>query len=235
MSEGSDKPDGPPVGGGTEVIAADVANEWGENSGLPIELPGGHDRYEVEGEIARGSMGIIKKVHDLALRRSVALKQLRPDCTVPGASTRFLDEARITAQLQHPGIVAVYEIGVGSDAMPYFTMQLVEGRTLGQLLTAVSAGEPEVLRRYPRVRLLNLFVQVCMAVAYAHNRGVIHRDLKPDNIMLGEFGEVFVMDWGLAKITTTEVAQPVVGGRPEDASFGTRVGDITGTPAYMSP
>jgi formylglycine-generating enzyme required for sulfatase activity len=227
-------------GGGTEVIVADAraSEEWSpaDEGGLPLALPAGSaDRYVVERELARGSMGIIRVAHDVTLHRTVALKALNPACTIPGAPSRFVEEARITAQLSHPGIVAVYEIGVGADGLPFFTMQLIEGRTLQSILDGLRDRAPEVLRAFGRVRLLHIFIQVCNAVAYAHSRGVIHRDLKPENIMLGTFGEVFVMDWGLAKILTTEVAHPVHAGRAPDPVWRTRVGDVTGTPSYMSP
>jgi formylglycine-generating enzyme required for sulfatase activity len=228
------------AGGGTEVIVADTraTNEWDaeDPARLPIALPeGAAQRYTIERELARGSMGIIRVAHDLTLHRTVALKALNPACNIPGAPSRFIEEARITAQLSHPGIVAVYEIGVGDDGQPFFTMQLIEGRTLQSILDGLRGQAPEVLRAFSRVRLLHIFIQVCNAVAYAHSRGVIHRDLKPENIMLGTFGEVFVMDWGLAKILSTDVPHPVHGGRAPDQHWRTRVGDVTGTPSYMSP
>jgi serine/threonine-protein kinase len=232
-----------PATTGTEVIleAAD-ARDWqapAEPVQLPIALPSqAEERYEVRRELARGSMGIVRVALDRTLKREVALKVLNSECDIPGASTRFLEEARITAQLQHPGIVAVYEINQGADGAPFFTMQLVEGKTLKAILDDLRAGRPEAVRQYGRVRLLHIFIQVCHAVGYAHARGVIHRDLKPENIMLGAFGEVFVMDWGLAKIVSTSVPQPVVGGReehPDAKGFNTRVGDVTGTPSYMPP
>ena len=226
------------VGGGTEVIVADgrTVNEWEADAAPGLVLPAGAaQRYIVEHELARGSMGIIRVARDLTLHRTVALKALNPSCLIPGAPSRFVEEARITAQLSHPGIVAVYEIGVGDDGQPFFTMQLIEGRTLQSILDGLRGQAPEVSRAFSRVRLLHIFIQVCNTVAYAHSRGVIHRDLKPENIMLGTFGEVFVMDWGLAKIVTRDVPRPVAGGREPDQHWRTRLGDVTGTPSYMSP
>ncbi len=224
-----------PPGGGTEVIGDAVDDGWDlPAEPLPIELPAGPARYDTQAELARGSMGVVRVARDRTLKRLVALKSLDPEGAVPDAAARFLAEARITAQLQHPGIVAVYEIGHDEQARPYFAMQLVEGRTLQEILDGLRAGTPAIVQGHGRVRLLNLFMQVCMAVAYAHARGVIHRDLKPANIMLGEFGEVFVMDWGLAKVVRDDVPHPIEGSRDE-ARFSTRVGHITGTPSYMSP
>ncbi|MGK0358794.1 MAG: serine/threonine protein kinase/formylglycine-generating enzyme required for sulfatase activity [Bradymonadia bacterium] len=224
---------------GTEVILGDTDDGW-DAASKPVATPtvtiptsGGGD-YEVLGDLARGSMGAIKIARDRSLQRLVALKMLDPTSSLPNAAARFLDEARITAQLQHPSIVPVYAIGtIGDD--PYFTMQLIEGRTLRDVVDKIAQRQPDDLVRYGRVRLLNVLIQVCNSIAYAHSRGVIHRDLKPANIMLGEFGEVFVMDWGLAKIIKSSVERPVVGGRPDQAGFNTRIGDVTGTPAYMAP
>lgn len=226
---------------GTEVILGDADDGWGNGASKPapaapaITIPssGGGD-YEVLGDLARGSMGAIKIARDRSLQRLVALKMLDPTSALPNAAARFLDEARITAQLQHPSIVPVYAIGTIDDD-PYFTMQLIEGRTLRDVIDSIARRQPDDLVRYGHVRLLNILIQVCNSIAYAHSRGVIHRDLKPANIMLGEYGEVFVMDWGLAKIVKTKVERPVVGGRPDQAAFQTRVGDVTGTPAYMAP
>jgi serine/threonine-protein kinase len=230
MAEDSNKP----PSGGTEVLC-EVDDGWQDLPDvLPIQVPHGEARYVIEGELARGTMGVVKVARDVALHRRVALKELRPEGNVPDAAGRFLEEARITAQLQHPGIVAIYEIGESADERPFFTMQLIEGRTLREIIDGLRSETPAFTARYGRIRLVNIFSQVCMAVAYAHARGVIHRDLKPANIMLGEFGEVFVMDWGLAKVVRTDVAQPMADSRAE-VRFATRVGDITGTPAYMSP
>jgi serine/threonine protein kinase len=152
-------------------------------------------RYRIDGEIARGGMGAILKGRDSDLGRDIAIKVLLE--MHQGRTEllqRFEEEAQIGGQLQHPGIVPVYELGVFSDKRPYFTMKLVRGRTLASLLAE---------RRDPaqdRPRFLKMFEQVCQTLAYAHARGVIHRDLKPLNIMVGSFGEVQVMDWGLAKV-----------------------------------
>lgn len=229
MSRDDDKP------AGTEVILADGDDGWDAAPAvaIPTSSPDGHE-YEIVGDLARGSMGAIKIARDTSLQRQVALKLLDPASTLPNAAARFLDEARITAQLQHPSIVPVYAIGT-LDGDPYFAMQLIEGRTLRDVIDGLVRHDPDDLVRYGRVRLLNILVQVCNSIAYAHSRGVIHRDLKPANIMLGEYGEVFVMDWGLAKIVKSAVEDPVVGGRPDEAAYQTRVGDVTGTPAYMAP
>ena len=150
-------------------------------------------RYPVSGEIARRH-GAILRGHDPDLRRDLAIKVLLDASHDPEQVRRFVEEAQIAGQLQHPGIVPVYEIGLYADNRPYFTMKLVEGRTL-----SICCAERQT-RRTICPRFLGIFQQVCLTIAYAHDRGVIHRDLKPGNIMVGSFGEVLVMDWGLAKV-----------------------------------
>src|SRR5262249_4604459 len=152
-------------------------------------------RYLLEDEVARGGMGLIVRVHDRVLGRSLALKviheQLRDR---PDTSERFLDEARIAAGLQHPGIPPIHDLGQLVDGRPFFTMKLVQGRTLDALLSRRASPAEDL------PRLLLVFEQIAQTLAFAHAKGVIHRDLKPSNIMVGAFGEVQVMDWGLAKV-----------------------------------
>ena len=153
------------------------------------------DRYLLFGEIARGGMGAVLKGRDPDLGRDLAVKVLlEGHRDKPELVRRFVEEAQIGGQLQHPGIVPVYELGTFADSRPYFTMKLVKGRTLAQLLKERGGPEDDL------PRFLGIFEQVCQTVAYAHARGVIHRDLKPTNVMVGSFGEVQVMDWGLAKV-----------------------------------
>ena len=155
-------------------------------------------RYQFLGEVARGGMGAVLKGRDTDLGRDLAVKVLlEKHRDNPGLIRRFIEEAQIGGQLQHPGIVPVYELGCFDDRRPFFTMKLVKGHTLAALLEA---------RRDPahdRPRFLAIFEAICQTMAYAHARGVIHRDLKPHNVMVGSFGEVQVMDWGLAKVLRT--------------------------------
>ncbi len=155
----------------------------------------GSIRYRVDGEIARGGMGTVLKGRDADLGRDVALKILRDDYRDDtNMVRRFVEEAQIGGQLQHPGLVPIYELGTLADRRPFFAMKLVKGHTLAQLL-AQRGGPADGLPRF-----LVIFQAVCQTMAYAHARGVIHRDLKPSNVMVGSFGEVQVMDWGLAKV-----------------------------------
>jgi hypothetical protein len=152
-------------------------------------------RYSVFGEIGRGGMGAVLRGRDPELGRDLALKVMLGDHAArPEAVQRFREEAQVGGQLQHPGVVPVYELGCSNSGRPYFTMKLVKGVTLAQLLKERASPAQD------RPRFLKVFEQVCQTVAYAHSKRVLHRDLKPANIMVGAFGEVQVMDWGLAKV-----------------------------------
>jgi serine/threonine-protein kinase len=191
-------------------------------------------RYELGDEVARGGMGAVLRARDAALGRELAVKVLldrhrgRPEVL-----RRFVEEARIGGQLQHPGVVPVYDLGTLPDARPFFAMKLVEGRTLAALLAERADPSADL------PRFLSIFEAVCQAVAYAHARGVIHRDLKPSNIMVGAFGEVQVMDWGLAKVLSdgaeAEEAERALRAARLAGRDESMAGDVLGTPAYMAP
>ena len=153
--------------------------------------PAAEGRYEVVSELGVGGMGRVDLVEDAHLHRRVARKELL--LPQPAMERRFLREARITAQLEHPGIVPVYELGRGGDGSLYYTMRRVRGRTLREELEDCGSLQE-------RLALLSHFVDLCHALGYAHSRAVIHRDIKPDNVMVGSFGETLVLDWGLAKL-----------------------------------
>jgi tetratricopeptide (TPR) repeat protein/tRNA A-37 threonylcarbamoyl transferase component Bud32 len=190
------------------------------------------------GEIARGGMGVILKCRDLALRRDLAVKVLlQKHRSRPELIRRFLVEARIAGQLQHPGTVPIHELGALADGRPYFAMKLVKGRTLEAILA--ERGSPS--QDLPR--FLGIFEQVCQTVAYAHARGIVHRDLKPANVMVGRFGEVQVMDWGLAKVLASdgvtsaeeEEEDGALGESQNESGEQTDPGSVLGTWAYMPP
>ncbi|HED65129.1 MAG TPA: serine/threonine protein kinase, partial [Planctomycetes bacterium] len=209
-------------------------------------LPRGSGKYQLLGEVARGGMGVVLRGHDTDLGRDVAVKVLHEGlASDENVLQRFVEEAQIGGQLQHPGIVPVYDLGLMEDERPYFTMKLVKGKTLSALFAARVTPEED------RGHLLDVFLSVCQTVAYAHSRGVIHRDLKPSNVMVGAFGEVQVVDWGLAKVlsrggTADEkrarersaertVLETVRSGGPGSGSSHSVVGSVMGTPAYMPP
>ncbi|MEQ2008923.1 MAG: protein kinase [Limisphaerales bacterium] len=156
--------------------------------------------YQPQGEIARGGMGAVFHVVDAKLERSVAMKVMLRTRASEGEQWRFQQEARVLGQLAHPNIVPIHDLGVDEQGRPFYTMKLVQGVTLQELITRLKSADAEALARYPLRQLLAIFQKVCDGVAFAHSRGIIHRDLKPQNIMVGEYGEVLVMDWGLAKI-----------------------------------
>ncbi len=177
--------------------------------------------YAVEEEIGRGGMGTVYRAFDQDLKRHVALKVLRRDlCGEASRLARFIEEAQATAGLEHPGIVPIHEIGLDDEGRVYYTMKLVRGRTLAQIVERIRAGDAATAREFTRFRLLEILIHVARAVAYAHERGFVHRDLKPQNIMIGTYGEALVLDWGLAR--RLDAPDPIPGA-------------IVGTPAYMAP
>jgi len=216
---------------------------------------GSMGRYRLQGEIARGGMGAILEVYDEDLRRKLAMKVIldepgsegSPGSRIPPVKlSRFLEEAQVTGQLDHPGIVPVHELGIDADGRVFFTMKLVKGQDLAHIFGLVAQRQ----NGWTQTRALNVLLKVCEAMAYAHAKGVIHRDLKPPNIMVGRYGEVHVMDWGLARVLGTtdrkdirvrasaEAPSLVRTERREesaDSSLITMDGDIVGTPAYMPP
>jgi len=185
----------------------------------PASVPPGYRFADV---IGRGGMGEVVLAEDLQLGREVAVKRMRSGSPSAEATARFLREARIQARLDHPAVVPVHELGRDPDGRPYFTMKRVTGVTLDRLIADGA----------PLHKLLRAFVDVCLAVELAHARGVIHRDLKPANVMLGDYGEVYVLDWGVARILAEHEAA-AIGGDSQDGE--TQVGAILGTLGYMSP
>jgi tetratricopeptide (TPR) repeat protein len=201
--------------------------------------------YDLLGPLGQGGMGLVLKGRDALLQRDLAVKVLRPDQQHdPGTVRRFVEEAQIGGQLQHPGIAPVYALGHFADGRPFFTMKLVKGQTLAQLLQQRTNPSQEL------PRFLGIFQQVCQTLAYAHSKGVIHRDLKPQNVMVGAFGEVQVMDWGLAKVLSGggSEEQPGPGLMPpegvpsavrtirtDQSGATSQDGAVLGTPAYMAP
>ncbi len=185
-------------------------------------------RYAIGRQLGRGGMGEVLAARDGQIGREVAVKRLHDPAPSPVALARFLREARIQGRLEHPAIPAVHELGVDADGRPYFAMKRVEGTSLSDILR-----DPGLRALFPRPRLLRAFADVCLAIEYAHERGVIHRDLKPGNILLGDYGDVYVIDWGVARM---------IGDTSRDEGVDRRmVGEITlagsavGTPGYMSP
>jgi eukaryotic-like serine/threonine-protein kinase len=189
-------------------------------------------RLSDSGEIGRGVSGHVRRVQDRNLLRTVAIKILDPQTRRRDvAARRFIEEAQITAQLDHPNIVPVHEIGVDDDGVLYFTMKLVSGRTFADELRLVTDPRRPLPLLLP---LLEILLKVCDAVAFAHSRGVIHRDLKPTNIMVGGYGEVYLMDWGFARLLQ-RVGDTVHVRRDLEHEELDPEGLVVGSPRYMAP
>ena len=197
-----------------------------------LGLPEG-DAIEDYGElhtIGLGGMGAVFSGHEPGLMREVALKMLRPAYRwMPERIGAFIREARTTAQISHPNIVPVHRIGVFEGAGVYFSMKRIRGETLRAIIAKLADGSRIARRRYTLRRLLEIFISACNGVAFAHHRGVIHCDLKPANLMVGDYGEVLVMDWGMAQCRETGAEGVELGGE------AARSGTLGGTPAFMAP
>ncbi len=219
-----------------------------------LKLANQNSKYTNSKEIGRGGMGVILRQHDQVIRREVAMKVMRHDSDAVQRA-RFLEEAQVTGQLEHPNIVPIHEIGYDPKGRMYFTMKLVKGQSLAQLLDDIRKRPEPKKREHSLTFLLTTFNSLCNAVAFAHSKSVVHRDLKPANIMLGDFGEVMLMDWGLAKVgiarraelsdstveaTAIDIPPEVVEDtihsfRNDSEAERTIEGVIAGTPTYMSP
>ena len=192
----------------------------GEIAVPSAQLP---ERYQLGARLGAGGMGEVVLATDTQIGRDVAIKRMRVAAS-PAAVARFVREAKIQGKLDHPAIVPVHELGTDADGQPFFVMKRLAGTTLADV---IAAGETS------RAKLLRAFADVCLAVELAHTRGIVHRDLKPANVMLGDFGEVYVLDWGVARITgETDDAEPA---SASGDGVATEVGAILGTPGYIAP
>ena len=220
---------------------------WDTDLGLgPVREQLEGKKYKVITTINRGGMGVILQTRDLRIRRTVAMKVMKTSTQFSRENVlRFIDEAQLTGQLEHPNIVPVYELGIDEQGETFYTMKFVKGITLDDVLRGIRNGNQRMIDKYPLGTLLTIFQKMCDGVAYAHSKGVVHRDLKPENIMIGAFGEVLVMDWGLAK-NITGGRRDVRPEQDEESArarrklddlrgFETMNGLIVGTPPYISP
>jgi serine/threonine-protein kinase len=226
--------DDPQLGGADTVATSDgssypVARDApAVADGAPRLTSGSLARYHLEKVLGVGGMGEVVSAQDQQLGRSVAIKRMRADNPTPEATARFLREARIQGRLDHPAVVPVHELKHDEHGQPFFVMKQLTGTTL-----AAALEKPEAAAS--RRKHLRAFVDVCLAIEFAHTRGVVHRDLKPSNIMLGDFGEVYVLDWGIARVADEAKRRETFSDVDSLGGDGTATGAVLGTAGYMAP
>ena len=186
------------------------------------DLPPVHPRYEPREIIGRGGEGVVHRVFDKELGRDVALKTLRPERLNPDGIEAFLEEARAAAGLEHPNVVPIHDVGVFTDGRPFYTKRLVSGQSLAEVLRGQADGMAADDDDWSLVSLVQVIQQTCRALTVAHDRGIIHRDVKPGNILIGTFGETLLVDWGISKVSGSSRA-------------ATATGVVKGTIGYLSP
>ena len=229
MGTDDDRHDTEPTRADQPTLAEQPQARAQRTSGTWTALDGGH--FRLGEKLGRGGMGEVVVAHDTVMGREVAIKRLLSMQPAADDEARFMREAQVQGRLDHPSIPPVYELGRDHEGRPYIVMKRLSGTTLAETLNKIEAGALP----YPRERLLRAFIDVCLAIELAHTRGVIHRDLKPANIMLGEFGEVYVLDWGAAKLIGDTASERLPTPRPVTDAEHTQDGTVIGTPMYMSP
>jgi serine/threonine protein kinase len=207
---------------------------------LPAPLPQGLAKYGNFHEMARGGSAMLRTCFDRLTGRTIVMKSLLPEFRDDAKENRrLLREARVTAQLQHPNTVPVYEIGRDDEVGLFFTMKRITGENLFEILKRVARDDPRTVAEFPLTRRVEIVADAALALMYAHARGVIHRDVKPENIWVGNFGEVILLDWGVAKVWGQSDDQPrhpaIDRSESEALQAITMAGDRPGTPLYMSP
>jgi eukaryotic-like serine/threonine-protein kinase len=215
----------------------------GTDPDLPKGFANGFEKYANFRPMAKGGKAELRACWDNITGRTVCLKTLLPKYANDKTERRrFLREARVTAQLQHPNTVPVYEIGEDLGGVLYFAMKRVAGEDLFQIIKQMAQGDEEVIAKHPMGLLLDIVIQASQALAFAHRHGVIHRDVKPENIWVGNFGEVLLLDWGVAKVwgvndddDDPDHVQSLNKADDEQLQTLTRSGQMPGTPLYMSP
>ncbi len=217
----------------------------GTDPDLPSDTPQGLARYSGFRDMARGATALLRSCFDPVTGRTIAIKTLLPQMRRDRSERRrLLREARVTAQLQHPNTVPVYDIGDDAEQGIYFAMKRISGENLFEILKRIARGDEATINAYPTTRRLEILADACQALAYAHARGVIHRDVKPENIWVGNFGEVILLDWGVAKVwghadDNAAIRQSVLrtDHDKDDQQLQTLTGggQRPGTPLYMSP
>jgi Flp pilus assembly protein TadD len=236
------EPSGPSEFGGTGFHEESHASVGAGAAEQPVSVPTGYSpdapRYDMQKVFARGGMGEVWRATDTSIGRTVALKRMRKQ--MKGKEDQFFWEGQITGQLEHPGVVPVYELGLDAGGEPYYVMKLLRGKTMLKALEEFHAQPPTWAdREVKRLELVQQFLALCQTISYAHSRGIIHRDIKPENVMVGEYGETFVLDWGLAKLAGKDEQAEEIGPITRHSLSGetheTMAGAVKGTPWYMAP
>jgi len=219
-----------------EKDGSDRAELEAASAALPLSARSS-DKYALGEDVGQGGMKRILRATDRDARREIALATIREGHAAPEAVRRFVREARITALLEHPNIVPVHDVGVDADGKPFFTMKLLRGESLSNVIKSLSEGDDHHRRTFGLQTMVEIFRDVCSAIAFAHSKGVVHLDLKPANIQVGAYGEALVIDWGLAKLTTEHDAEydELVAMLEEPDAANTAYGAIKGTPGFMAP
>ncbi len=221
---------GTTIAGATAAIGQEGVSEEAQGAAPHLHDPE-EPRYLVTEELGSGGAGRVVMARDGIIGRTVALKTLKEgDASAPGVAERFVTEARVTAQLEHPNVVPVYDMGTLPNGQPYYTMRVVKRQSLQDVL-----ARDELRQHWTLVRLVGAFVQISRALAYAHRRGLIHRDIKPENILLGDFGEVYLADWGNAKATIPGAMDGPLRFNAAALHLESEPSGLSGTPGYISP
>ena len=215
--------DKPPDDVATQETVSDATLVPAPGDAAKVVLP--PPGYDLGNQLGRGGMGEVLAATDLRIGREVAVKRMLHTHPDNDQITRFLREARVQARLDHPAIVPVHELGLDIEGRPYFTMKRLVGKTLGQRMR----------EGLPLNRLLRAYVDICHAIELAHARGVVHRDLKPSNVMLGDYGEVYVLDWGIARVLQEDQEMALRTPEIDTVNESTRSDELLGTPGYMAP
>jgi serine/threonine protein kinase len=206
----------------------------------------GKERFEKIRLLGEGGLGEVIGAHDHDIGRKVAIKRLKADVRSPAALARFVDEIRTVGRLDHPNIIPIHDVGMDENGDIYFVMKYVDGETLESIIEKLAAGDRQYHKHYTFERRVEIFRAILEALAFAHDKGFVHRDIKPANVMIGKFGEVLLMDWGIAKSLRDGAPElplvPTASGQPLQATprgtarvFETQLGSLIGTPLYMSP
>jgi hypothetical protein len=220
-----------PGAGGSSVPPRRV-----DASGDAIARGDGAERYDVGAILGEGGMGEVRLCRDRRIGRDVAMKIAKSGAgSRPDLVARFLREVRVQGQLEHPGVVPVYDLVEDEKGRPVFTMKRVRGRTFEDVMEGLHREDADLERTFSRPKLLAAFSRVCLTIEFAHSRGVVHRDMKPANVMLGDFGEVYVLDWGIARIAGELDEAPSDVPIDDGGAAKTEAGALLGTPGYMSP